>query len=386
MAKRPAVEPLRLALFISDLEGGGAQRRMVTLAEAFAARGHCVDLLTVWPPESGQLANLASSVRLVSLDRFWHHFPLIANKKRRRVMASITGLVPYLRRERPAVLLATSHSVCVVAALASMVARASTRLVLRIDSHLSRPVAVVGERAQRRRIRRARRFFPSADALIAVSKGVAEDVVDVTGIPSHRITAIANPVITPDLRAKIQARVDHPWLSPASPRVLLSVGRLVPQKDYPTLLRAFAKVAAERDVRLLILGEGRERPHLETLARELGVAERVGLPGFVDNPLAFMSRSAVLVLSSAWEGFPSVLVEAMACGCPVVSTNCTSGPAEILEEGAFGPLVPVGDHQALGDAILAVLDRPPAPDTLRKHADTFSVERSVSRYLEVLLR
>ena len=285
MDERLVAEPARLALFVADLEGGGAQRRMLTLAAAFADRGHHVDVLTVWPPEAAQRRSLASNVHLVCLDRPWLHLPFIFSKKRRRVMASALSLAAYLRRERPQALLATSHSVSVAAALASSLARVPTRLVIRIDSHLSRPEEVVGKRTQRRRIRRARRFFPMADALIGVSEGVTRDVAEVTGIPRDRFTAIPNPVITSELRAKIEERAEHPWLGAGRPAVLLAVGRLVAQKDYPTLLRAFAQVASKRDVRLMILGEGRERPQLEALVRELAIAERVEMPGYVDNPL-----------------------------------------------------------------------------------------------------
>jgi glycosyltransferase involved in cell wall biosynthesis len=166
---------------------------------------------------------------------------------------------------------------------------------------------------------------------------------------------------------------------------VLAVGRLAGQKDFPTLLRAFAQVRATRPVHLLILGEGKRRPQLEALAAALGVAEYVALPGVSENPFAYMARAAVFVLSSAYEGLPTVLVEALACGCPVVSTDCPSGPAEILDGGSYGPLVPVGNDTALAQAILSVLDTPPDPDCLRARAALFSVDRSVDRYLDVLL-
>jgi len=145
-------------------------------------------------------------------------------------------------------------------------------------------------------------------------------------------------------------------------------------------------VRAVRPARLLILGEGKKRTTLEALARKLGVASDVGLPGFVDNPFAYMARAAVFVLSSAWEGFGNVVAEALACGCPVVSTDCPSGPAEILDGGAYGPLVPVGDDAALAKAILSVLETPPDPERLRARAALFSVDRVADQYLEVLCR
>jgi glycosyltransferase involved in cell wall biosynthesis len=157
------------------------------------------------------------------------------------------------------------------------------------------------------------------------------------------------------------------------------------QKDFPTLLKAFARVRAVRPARLLILGEGKERTELEVLARELGVASDVALPGFVPNPFPHMMRASVFVLSSAWEGLPGVLIEAMACGCPVVSTDCPSGPAEILDGGVYGPLVPVGDDAALAKAILSVLETPPDPERLRARAALFSTDHAADQYLELLL-
>jgi glycosyltransferase involved in cell wall biosynthesis len=165
--------------------------------------------------------------------------------------------------------------------------------------------------------------------------------------------------------------------------VILGVGRLTPAKDFPTLLRAFARVRQVRAVRLVILGEGELRGTLEALVRDLGLEDSVSLPGFVQNPYAYMARAKLFVLSSAWEGFGSALVEAMACGLPVVSTDC-GGPSEILEGGMYGRLVPVGDPQALAEAILTALVEPPQADLLRARAEDFSVEKIADQYLEVL--
>jgi glycosyltransferase involved in cell wall biosynthesis len=168
----------------------------------------------------------------------------------------------------------------------------------------------------------------------------------------------------------------------------LGVGRLVKQKDFPTLIRAFARVRAGRPVHLLLLGRaknGKKRRRLTDLIDSLGVTADVQLAGYVDNPLAYMKRAAVLVLSSAWEGLPGVLIEALACGCPIVSTDCPSGPSEILDGGKYGRLVPIGDDAAMAAAINATLDAPPARDALRARAEDFSADRAIDRYLAVLL-
>jgi glycosyltransferase involved in cell wall biosynthesis len=173
--------------------------------------------------------------------------------------------------------------------------------------------------------------------------------------------------------------------------VVLAAGRLTPTKDVPTLLRAFARARTVLNARLMILGEGKNaeesaerRLELIALATELGVAEDVSMPGFVDNPFAYMARASVFVLSSLWEGFGNVLVEALACGCPVVSTDSPDGPGEILDRGRYGRLVPVGDHGAMAEAILATLRAPPDPDVLRSRAAMFSVDRAVESYIAAL--
>jgi glycosyltransferase involved in cell wall biosynthesis len=167
--------------------------------------------------------------------------------------------------------------------------------------------------------------------------------------------------------------------------VILGAGRLTAQKDFPTLIRAFALARAAQPMRLILLGEGELREPLRALAADLGIAAQVDLPGFVENPYAFMSRAHVFVLSSAWEGFGLVLVEAMACGTPVVSTDCPAGPAEILMGGRFGRLVPVGDAGAMAEAIRATLADPLPADRLRSRAGDFSLEKIGDEYFELLL-
>jgi glycosyltransferase involved in cell wall biosynthesis len=166
--------------------------------------------------------------------------------------------------------------------------------------------------------------------------------------------------------------------------VILSVGRLSAEKDYPTLLRAFALLQNQVPARLILLGEGGQRAGLERLASELGIGATVSLPGFVRNPFAYMARARVFVLSSLFEGFGNVLVEALACGCQVVSTHCPGGPGEILDRGRYGRLVPVGDHAALARAILEAIAEPMDTEALRRRADDFSVERAARRHLDAL--
>jgi glycosyltransferase involved in cell wall biosynthesis len=237
-----------------------------------------------------------------------------------------------------------------------------------------------------------RRVYVEADAIVAVSNGVADDLATYIDIPRELITTVYNPMVHPDLQVKAREPLEHPWFAPGAPPVVLSVGRPGRQKDFPTLLRAFARIRAQRPARLMILGEvsnsGKSmerRAKLMTLAAELGVADDIVLHGFVQNPFAYMVRASVLVLSSLYEGFANVLVEALACGCPVVSTDCPSGPAEILDNGRFGLLVPVGDDAAMAKAICTALDSPPDREQLRARAAMFSFDQAIDKYEEVLL-
>jgi glycosyltransferase involved in cell wall biosynthesis len=234
-------------------------------------------------------------------------------------------------------------------------------------------------------IRLGYRFlYPSADAVVAPSRGVASSLLQLSPIPIQKVRVIYNPVVSPELYEKADAPIEHPWFQPHQPPVVLAAGRLVALKGYDTLLRAFARVRQETPARLVILGEGPERPNLERLAAELGVAADVDLPGFDPNPFRYMKRAGVFVLSSRYEGLPNVLIQALACGCPVVSTDCPSGPSEILDGGRYGVLVPVDDVEAMAQAIVRAI-REPTPQPPQEWLRQYEVESVAERYLEVML-
>jgi glycosyltransferase involved in cell wall biosynthesis len=205
--------------------------------------------------------------------------------------------------------------------------------------------------------------YPRADAVVAVSDGVADDLARRLRVPRSRIHVVPNPIVTPDLADLARRRVDPTSFAAGAVPVILGVGRLTMQKRFDLLIEAFARVRRRHDARLMILGEGEDRPQLEALIRQLGLEQQVALPGFVANPFAYMARARVFVLSSAWEGLPGVLIQALACGTAVVATDCDSGPREILQGGRLGRLVPVGDVAALADAISSTLDEPPVRST-----------------------
>lgn len=359
----------RLAVFLPSMREGGAERSTARLTRGMAQQGHAVDLVLA-QAEGPHLAEVDAAVRVVDLGA-------------PRMALALPALVRYLRRERPRALLAIMNYASITALWARALARVPTRVVVSERNTLSNAASAARSLRDRAMPWLIRRFYPWADVVLGNSRGVAEDLV-LHGLAREKVGYIYNPIVTPELASRADAPVEHPWLAPGLPPVVLGVGRLRPQKDFATLIRALALVRRKRPARLLILGEGDERGALEALARELGVAEDVSLPGFLPNPHAFMRRVAVFVLSSAWEGLPNVLIEAMACGARVVSTDCPSGPREILAGGRHGALVPVGDAEAMAAAIERALAgglAPPPPESWRP----FLLETAVAQYLDVLL-
>lgn len=362
----------RIALFMPGLAGGGAERIMLTLAEGLADRGYDVDLVVT--NAKGPLADaIPESVRLVNLGAA-------------RIITSLPSLVRYLRRERPVAMLSAMAPANCVALWARALARISMRLV--VAEHNTLSAAAGGARTQRDRLLPAlmRRAYLKADAVVAVSAGVADDLSRVIGLPRERIEVVYNPVVTSRLLELSQENADHPWFAGGEPPVILGVGRFTAQKDFSTLVRAFAKLREKQNCRLMILGEGEERGALEALVVELGIEDSVALPGFVNNPYAYMRNAAIFVLSSQWEGLPTVLIEAMACETLVVSTDCPSGPSEILGDGRWGRLVPVGDMSSLEKGMEDMLAAETCEEVeSRQRAETFSADNIVSQYLNTLV-
>ena len=361
---------VRVAIFTSNMGGGGAERAMSKLAGGIAEQGYHVDLV-LSRAEGHYLPEVPDSVRIVDLDAG-------------RVLASLPGLIRYLRRERPAALLTSMNYVNVVGIWARALSRVDTRLVVNEQNALSLEAAHSPRRRHRLMPKLIRRFYPWADRIVSVASGTADDLARTAGLPRERIEVVHNPIVTPELKERAADPVDHPWFAEGEPPVALSVGRLSRQKDFGTLLRAFAKVRDRRPARLVILGEGPERESLEALISELGLEKDVALPGWVSNPYPWMANAGVYVLSSRWEGLPSVLIEALYCGVPIVATDCLSGPREILDDGAHGLLVKVGDVDALARGIESAFDGAvprPDPASWRPYEQGFVV----GRYLDVLV-
>ena len=361
--------PGQIAFFLPTLRGGGAERVTVNLVQGITERGHAVDVV-VRDATGPFLDQLPPSVRLINLDA-------------RRLIQTLGPLTAYLRRERPRVLVSSMSHANVIALWAAKLAGQGTPVVVTVHNTLSESTRHKGRMAGLYWAFLLRTFYPWAAGVVAVSRGAADDLVRTSGVPGDRVRVVYNPVITPRMLELARQAPDHPWFAPGEPPVILGVGRLTRQKDFPTLVRAFAELRRVRPARLVILGEGPDLSMLEALAAELGVGNDVALPGLRENALAYMAHSAVFVLSSAWEGLPTVLIEALAAGTRVVSTDCPSGPREILQEGRLGPLTPVGNAQALAQAILGVLDRP--SDVVPQDALTpFTRDAAVDHYLQII--
>jgi glycosyltransferase involved in cell wall biosynthesis len=358
----------RIALFFPSLGVGGVQRFMLTLGAGLQARGVAVDFVLV-NAAGPFLSQVPPGIRVVDL-------------KASGALAALPGLIRYFRNEPPEVMISAQTHINVIAVLARRLASTKTRLVVSERSHLSSAAKNSAKWGDRLRPVLTRLFYPGADAVVAVSKTVADDLASRAHLDRGSIHVVYNPYNLNVISAKASEPVDHPWLPPGEIPVFLAVGRLDKPKDYPTLLRAFRIVRSKMNARLVILGEGHLRPELLRLSRESGISIDVSLPGYVDNPYAYMAKASVYVLSSAWEGFPNVLVEALACQAQVVATDCPSGPAEILDGGRYGRLVPVGNDRALVAAMIDALHKPISVDQLLARASEFTVEKTVSGYLQ----
>jgi glycosyltransferase involved in cell wall biosynthesis len=356
-----------VALCLPDFRGGGAERSTVQIANGLARRGHSVDVV-VFSREGPYIDELDSGVRVVELGVS-------------RARYAILPLRRYLMRERPDV--AISSLINALLVISSRFPGRKTKIVLSERAPFSSMRDSAKTFAERSAALLARFLYPMSDKITAVSRSCADDLGALGITPSKDVTVIYNPVVSDGLdRLKLEAP-EHPWLRDKKAPVILAAGRLAPEKDYDSLIAAFAGIG-DRAARLLILGEGGERERLESMVRDLGLSDRVSMPGFVDNPYAYMSRADVFVLCSRFEGLPGVLIQAMACGLTPVVTDSPGGAAEILGDGLRDYLVAVGDVRALSEAVSAALRNPLPPEALQERASVFSEMASIDAYEKLI--
>ena len=344
---------------------------MLEAARQLTRAGFRTDLIVA--VRGGALrGSVPSGVRLIDLDSW-------------KTPLCLPGLVRYVRREHPQAMIATLEQSCATALVAKWFVGRRFRLIVRQAIVYSAFRELLGT-PMRMVFTTMRLLLPQADAIWAVSSAVANDLRRVAPRAAHLIEVVVNPVVNEALRRKASEPVRHPWFEDSRIPVVLTAARLVSFKDIPTLLRAFAIVAGRRSVRLVLLGEGQERTRLEALAARLGIREQVAFLGFQANPFPYMARAQVFVLSSTVEGLPGVLVQAMACGTSVVSTDAPGGAGEVLDGGRWGKLVPIGDVPAMAAAIDETIDNPAPPETLIRVASRYSSAAFSKQMTALLLR
>lgn len=356
----------RLAFVLPNLGGGGAERVALTLIQGFLDRGHEVDLVVM--DARGELHDLVpKSVEVFDL-------------KAKQVRGALLPIIRYLRKRRPKALHASLWPLTIIAILAGVLSRSKTRIVVSDHTILSAHYGA----SQRTIIAlkaTARLFYPLAGARVCVSEAVAEDLSRVSGLSRELFTIIYNPVVQMPLLPASSDVADQIW--PTTKHRVLAVGSLKDEKNHALLLRSFALLDPDLGASLVILGEGPLREALERLAKELGIADRVVLPGFRTDPRPFYGSADLFVLSSHAEGFGNVLVESLAAGLPVISTDC-GGPREILAGGRHGRLVPVGDSGALASAMKQALGDTHDPEAARARARSFEPSGVTEQYLAVM--
>ncbi|WP_018989489.1 glycosyltransferase [Aromatoleum toluclasticum] len=358
-----------IALLLPELEAGGAQRVMLLLAREFAARGHRIDLILL-QATGPLLAEIPDEVRLVDLAARAHGLGQLGF-----TLSSIRRLGAWLKKERPEALLSTITGANLVAILARRAAGIPLRLVIREAVTLENHTSTLRRRAMRW-------LYPHADAVIALTDVMAEQLVRDLAVPPAKIHCIPNPVDAARIRAQGNEPLAHPWLQAPDLKVVISAGRLIPQKDYATLLRAFALLPATLSARLIIVGEGPERPRLEALATELGISTRIHLPGFDANPWRWMARADLFVLSSLWEGHPNALLEALTLGIPAVVTEYDDSALSLATCGLV-VLVPPAYPGALARAIGRLVARTRSQDS-GAAATSAATDAAIGAYLGVL--
>lgn len=377
----------KVALLLHDLEEGGMQSVCLKLVQAFSQHPNLELELVLSNQGGGFMNRVPDTITTINLAI---PFQLCLKYIYRLTMA----LSKYLSHSKPDIIVSNLPFVNLITLLAKGLSLSQVSTILVEHTlPLERSLQYESNNNLGRRFitivtTLTRVLYPHADYLVTPSHGMEKELSQALGLKTHQLSklkVIHNPVVDKQLFQKAQAALDHPWFQPNQPPVLLAVGRLTPQKDYTTLLQAFSLLRQDMVTRLVILGDGPMRPQLEALVTQLSIEADVALPGFVDNPYAYMSRSAAFVLSSVWETFGVVLVEALACSCPVISTTCDYGPTEVLDNGQYGTLVPIKDAQALAQAMKTVLsDWDYDPKVLQDRAQSFSLECAANQYFNMM--
>ncbi len=360
---------------ISSLGRGGAERATITLANAISRAGLNVQIAAI-STDGHYSRDIDADVAVYE----------VGGSQRARSV--LLPLARHLRSLRPAHVISTMNYVNVIVIVSNLLAGGPAKVHVTVQNHLSSELQCSSYSLRDRKVvlPAMRLLYRLATSVVALTDEMANDLSQVIGLPREKIVVLPNLVDLARIDREV-AKNDkpvHPWLTDKARPTVVSLGRLVPQKDYATLLAAMALLPRSERPRLLIFGEGPERSMLEMQISDLDLSEEVILAGITTDPFSVLSHATLLVLSSQWEGFAMVLLEALAVGCPVVATDCPTGPAEILENGRFGSLVPVGHPDAMANAIRKALLRPPRAACARRRAEDFAATAGAARYIEAL--
>lgn len=360
----------RIALYLATSGHSGVDRAMQHLIPELASRGYPIDLLHV-RKHGPYLDPVPDNVNIIDLGT-------------KHVYTSLPAVIRYLKKYQPVVMLSDKDRVNRTAMIAHALSNSKTRMILSSGTTIS--IDLKNRDFLERWLQRnsMRYIYPHADNIIVTSKGVADDMAAYTGLNRQHIEVVPSPVVPSTLFDTPPSKPDHPWFHDKGPALILGVGELCARKDFATLLKAIAKVKQQRPCRLLLLGKGKLKKELEQLARQLDIADSVGFAGFVDNPYAYMAHADLFAFTSKWEGLGFVIIEALAVGTPVVATDCPSGPREILQDGKYGELVPVGDSEQLATSIINTLDKPLPKQTLQQAAAQYEIGYSTTAYLKAM--
>ena len=369
MAKKTNNICNKITLFIPHIHRGGAEKVIINLANAFSQNGLTVELVVV--NSAGSLRKtLSNKVSLIDL-------------RSKRLLFAIWPLVKYFRKNKPENFLSATSDANLIALLCSLLSRTNTKIIMSEHSHLGQ---LFSEQKLLKKILMKflmRMFYPKAHRVVAVSNGVAISLMSELNLPSTSIDVIYNPIVNNEMLALSAEKICHPWLNDDSHALVVSVGRLIPAKDHKTLIDGFFAATKKKKIRLIIIGDGKLREQITDQINLLNLSDLVSLLGYIDNPLPYIKAADLLVVSSTREGFCNVIVEALSCDTPVISSDCESGPREILEDGQWGDLFPVGDSVALGHLITTELGGP--KQNLQRRAADFSVDRAANAYMTLCL-
>lgn len=338
----------RVVVVLPSLSGGGAEKVALYLAGGFADKGH-ETILAIFDAQGALKDQVPPNVELVDF-------------KVTSTVPAMKALRKLIKDRRPDAVNSHQDAVNLAATLVRILPGPNFQLVTTIHHGLSADYGPEAPEYMKKRFKMMQRFSRFADITVGVGPDIRSDAIRLLKVPEAKAVVIQNPVVTPNLGARLAELVDDPWFVPGAPPVVISVGRLHPTKGFTMLLRAWAEIEKRTNARLLILGEGPQREELEALAKELNLdPERFRMPGFVGNPYAYLGKSRLFAFTSVFEGMPLALIEALACGLTVVSTDCEYGPRTILRDGEYGRLVPVNDEEAFAEAAIAALNEPPRP-------------------------